>query len=122
MIRASKVLLPIDDLKLRLSTCSWCPQWTEEFRFHSTRRWRFDLCWPQEKIAMECEGGTWIAGRHSRGGGYESDCEKYIEALLLGWIVLRVTPRQIQEGKAEEWLKKVFKRKEIESEALGNSL
>jgi very-short-patch-repair endonuclease len=64
---------------------------TPEFRFHPKRRWRFDFAWPAEKIAVECEGGTWSGGRHTRGKGYEGDCEKYNEAVILGWRVLRFT-------------------------------
>lgn len=71
-----------------------------EFRWHPTRRWRFDFAWPSILIAVEVEGGTWSGGRHVRGGGFEADCEKYNEAALAGWIVLRVTGSMIKEGRA----------------------
>ena len=29
-----------------------------EYKFHDTRRWRFDMAWPRLKIAAEVEGGT----------------------------------------------------------------
>ena len=71
-----------------------------EHRFHPTRRWRFDLAWPNLLIACEVEGGTWNGGRHTRGSGFEADCEKYNAATLLGWSVLRVTGKMIRDGRA----------------------
>jgi very-short-patch-repair endonuclease len=71
-----------------------------EFRFHSTRKWRFDFAWPALRIAAEVEGGTWSGGRHTRGSGFEGDCEKYNAAALAGWTVLRFTRRQITNGDA----------------------
>lgn len=62
-----------------------------EYRFHPTRRWRFDLAWVDQKLAVEFEGGTWVFGRHNRPAGYEADVIKYNAALLLGWRVLRFT-------------------------------
>jgi very-short-patch-repair endonuclease len=66
-----------------------------EYVFAPPRRWRFDFCFPPVKIAVECEGGVWSGGRHTRGKGFEGDCEKYDQAVLQGWRVLRFTPSQI---------------------------
>lgn len=74
-----------------------------EFRFCS-RRWRLDMAWPEKMIACEVEGGIWTNGRHSRGKGFENDCYKYAEALLLGWQVLRVTTDMIKKGEALQYL------------------
>ena len=71
-----------------------------EHRFAPPRRWRFDFAWPDRKVAVEVEGGTFIAGRHSNGAGFEADCVKYAEAALMGWLVLRVTPHMIEDGRA----------------------
>ena len=75
-----------------------------EYRFHPTRRWRFDFAWPEILVAVEIEGVVWGGtGRHQRAKGYETDCEKYNEALLLGWRVLRVTQGQVRDGRALNW-------------------
>lgn len=82
---------------------------TREHRFHPKRRWRFDFCWPDQKLAVEVEGGTWGGGRHTRGAGYEADCEKYAEAMCLGWRVLRVTGTQVKRGEAVAWLVRLIR-------------
>ena len=71
-----------------------------EYRFHPTRKWRFDLCLPSCMVAVEQEGAVWTGGRHTRGSGYLKDMEKYNEAAILGWFVLRFTPEQIRNGTA----------------------
>jgi len=71
-----------------------------EFRFHPPRRWRFDFAFLDQKIAVECEGGTWTGGKHTRGKGFALDCEKYNQASLDGWTLLRFTGDQIRSGQA----------------------
>ena len=66
-----------------------------EYTFALPRRWRFDYAWPCERDALEVEGGVFIGGRHSRGVGQMRDMEKYNRAVLLGWRVLRVVPRDL---------------------------
>lgn len=72
----------------------------QEHRFHESRRWRFDLAWPDLRLACEVDGGSWIGGRHTSGAGFEADCEKLSNAAAAGWRVLRVTPRMIDDGRA----------------------
>jgi very-short-patch-repair endonuclease len=74
-----------------------------EHRFHHTRRWRFDFCWPlnHHKIAVEINGGQWVNGRHNRAGqGYENDLEKLSYAAAYGWCVLQFTPQQLNNDPA----------------------
>lgn len=70
------------------------PEPVKEYRFHPTRRWRFDWAWPDHKVALEVEGGAYINGRHTRGAGFIHDMQKYNEAALHGWLLIRVTPKQ----------------------------
>jgi very-short-patch-repair endonuclease len=80
-----------------------------EYRFHQTRKWRFDFAYVPQRIAIEVDGGVFVGGRHSRGSGVEDDCEKYAEALVLGWRILRVTPRMVKDGRAVRWTEQLLK-------------
>ena len=82
-----------------------------EYKFIKNRRFRFDFAWPDLKIAVEVEGGTYRYGRHQRPGGYENDCVKYSLAALLGWKVVRVTSGMITDGRAEALLECAFGRR-----------
>lgn len=66
-----------------------------EHRFHPTRKWRFDFAWPDVKVALESEGGAWVQGAHGRGKHFAADAEKYNEAALAGWLVVRVLSGQL---------------------------
>ena len=81
---------------------------TPQYRFAPPRRWTFDLAWPERLLAMEVEGGIWTRGRHTRGKGYEKDCEKYNEAALRGWRVLRATTGQVGRGEALTWIERAL--------------
>lgn len=78
------------------------PRKSRARRRPAVRRWRFDLAFESLKLAIEVEGGVWVAGRHTRGSGYVKDLEKYNAAALLGWRVLRVTTQQVTNGYAAE--------------------
>ena len=80
------------------------PEPQREYEFHPTRRWRFDFSWIHCRLAVEVEGAVWTRGRHTRGGGFIADCEKYNHAALLGWRVLRVTAEMIDDGRAIDWI------------------
>lgn len=85
------------------------PKLESEFKFHDVRRWRFDFALPSQRIAIEIEGGVWSGGRHSRGAGFTQDCEKYLEAALLGWRVVRLVPAQVTEpvlARILEWVRR----------------
>jgi very-short-patch-repair endonuclease len=71
-----------------------------EYRFHPTRKWRFDFAWPQQMVAVEVDGGEWMRGHHWRPKGVASDREKDIAADRLGWTVLHFTGSQVECGAA----------------------
>lgn len=62
-----------------------------EFVFHPVREWRFDVAWPDQKVAIEIQGGTYsrVRGAHSRPRGQSRDFEKINAAQLAGWRVIQ---------------------------------
>lgn len=87
------------------------PEPVSEYRFAPPRRWRFDLAWPRCKVALEIEGGVFKrggGGRHNRGAGFRNDLEKYSEAAVRGWKVIRVLPEQLCELRTIEWVERAL--------------
>lgn len=92
------------------------PDGEPEYRFAVTigRRWAFDWCWPTYRVAFEREGGefrpvncpacghrkTVFVSRHHSRDGLEADATKYNQAAVMGWLVIRATPRMIRDGRA----------------------
>lgn len=84
-----------------------------EYRFAKPRRWRFDFAWPDERLAVECEGGVYSRGRHVRPSGFKADAEKYNAAAMLGWTVLRYTAESIEDGTAIAAIRAMLETKEV---------
>ncbi len=82
-----------------------------EYQFHPTRRWRFDYLF-DGWLAVEIEGGAFAGGRHTRGAGFRRDLEKYNEAAILEFVVLRFLPEQIASGEAFAVLKRALSAQE----------
>jgi hypothetical protein len=79
-----------------------------EVKFHPTRAWRFDVAWSSLKIAIEVQGGTWRAGRHSRGAGQHKDWEKINEAQALAWAILQFDPQDVLAGRFVELVRRLL--------------
>jgi hypothetical protein len=62
------------------------------------RDWRADFAYPERRILIECEGGTYTHGGHVRGARYREDCTKYNAAQSLGFRVYRVTTDMVRDG------------------------
>jgi len=85
------------------------PEATREFKFHPSRKWRFDFAWPDRKIAVEIDGGTGnIRGRHVRPAGFRSDCKKNNAATLLGWRILRGDSTMVRDGSLLAFVEKLL--------------
>ena len=79
------------------------PRPEQEYPFQGlsgSRRWRWDLAWPDRMLAVERQGSTWTGGRHTRGAGYRNDAIKSAEGQILGWIVIHVTTDMLKDGTA----------------------
>jgi len=54
-----------------------------------------DWAWPEQRVALEIDGGVWVRGAHGRGTGIVRDQEKGREAAALGWRILRCQPKEL---------------------------
>ena len=99
------------EFALWLRTEPSIPEPQTEWRFRPTRRWRFDMVWLDQKVAVEIEGITHYGngiGRHQSAKGFVADCEKYEAALLDGWRVYRVPGTWIRDGNDSVWRPQVM--------------
>lgn len=82
-----------------------------EFRFHEVRKWRFDFCWLDLKVAVEYQGLNWKGGGnsgHQSIDGMRNDCEKFTEASLSGWTLILITAETVNNGQAVEWVRRAL--------------
>ena len=98
---------PEDTLALHIRAHK-LPEPVREYRFHPERQWRFDFAWPEQRLAVEVEGGIHTGGRHVRGTGYERDISKYNAATLMGWTLLRFSARMVRSGEAIKTIRQVL--------------
>ena len=77
-----------------------------EFMFARPRKWRADYRVRGSRVLVEFEGGLFAKGKqgHSSVSGILRDIEKYNTAALLGWLVIRVTPKHVVSGEALKWI------------------
>ena len=88
------------------------PGLMREFVFHPERKWRADFAHVESRTLIEIEGGIHIfgGGRHNRSAGFIADAEKYLEAFLAGWSVVRLTAPQITAPNIERIIRRVSER------------
>ncbi len=88
-----------DELEWHLQAASI--SYAREYPFARPRRFRADF-FVYPDLLIEVEGGVWSGGRgrHTSGAGFTRDCEKYNEAVLRGYRVLRFTTEQVSSGLA----------------------
>jgi len=79
------------------------------------RRYRFDMAIPGAKVALEIHGGAFITrkdggtgGAHHSIEGRARDMAKGNLAAVLGWIVIEVSPKEVSDGTAYQWLTKAL--------------
>ena len=87
----------------------------KEFRFHPTRKWRFDYAFPSLRVAVEVDGGVWTGGRHINPAGYVNDMEKLNTAASMGWLVLRITTDDRFASKTYELINNTLEQRKKES-------
>jgi very-short-patch-repair endonuclease len=110
---------PLEEKLLDQIAAAGLPMPVTQFKFQSEQLWTkhnpprltlwwFDLCWPRYRLVVEVDGATWANGRHNRGAGYESDCEKCGEAGERDWTVLRFTGLMVKDGRAIARIRRII--------------
>jgi hypothetical protein len=84
-------------------------QYEREYKFCPGRRWRADF-YIKPMILVEVEGlvQPWRKSRHTTNDGYSDDCEKYCEAEILRFNVLRFTQKHIKSGWALQTIERLI--------------
>jgi very-short-patch-repair endonuclease len=74
------------------------------------RLYRLDNAYPEFKIGIEVDGGTLSKERsgHSTGTGLARDREKSTLLATLGWLLIRVTPKELMTLKTIELIKVIL--------------
>jgi hypothetical protein len=80
-----------------------------ELAFHPDRKWRFDMAWGQEKVALEVQGGIWGGGRHTRGAALLKEWEKLNTAAADGWRILYCQPDDLLTAQTANYIKNALK-------------
>jgi hypothetical protein len=100
------------------------PEPVAEYQFHPERKWKFDWLF-EGLVAVEKEGGIYGKGKpcvmckrrppgaHSSIERLKSDMEKYNEAAMAGFLLIRVLPEQIEDGSAFALIKRALEMAEI---------
>jgi very-short-patch-repair endonuclease len=89
----------LERIFLKMVSIHKLPQPVREYNFHN---FRFDFCWPQIKVAVEIDGGTFNGGAHVKGKGYQRDCIKSNLAHLENWVILRADREMVVGTKESE--------------------
>lgn len=79
-----------------------------QFAKHRTgKKFEGDAVFLPYKLIVEIQGGIWMrgGGAHSRPMNIERDVEKQQHALVLGFALLPVTPKDVKNGRAIELTK-----------------
>jgi len=81
-----------------------------EFYFCTERQFRIDYAIPQNKIAIEQEGGIFMKGNsgHSSGTGIARDMEKNNLLVSKGWRLIRRQPNEMLTIETVEILKSII--------------
>jgi hypothetical protein len=83
------------------------PIYEYEFARSIGRNWRWDMCW-EGWLALECQGGIFIGGRHVQGAALLKEQEKINNGVLLGWSCMFCTPADLNSGAIFPLIKKAL--------------
>ena len=65
------------------------------------RKWRSDIAFPAERVAIEIDGGLWNYGRHNRAASMLTDMEKGNGYAARNWVVFHMPWEWIDGGRRD---------------------
>jgi very-short-patch-repair endonuclease len=96
----------LEELLAQQLTLAGLGDFVTQFKAVEGRRFAWDFSWPEQRLLVEVQGGTFARGKmgHSSGVGLHRDMEKANLATLAGWRVLSVADHHIKGGQALLWI------------------
>ena len=86
-------------------------EFEHQFAKERGRKYRLDLALPALKIGLEVHGGAYVrragggtGGAHHTIEGRARDMAKGNLAAVMGWIVIEVSPNEVADGTAFDWI------------------
>ena len=73
------------------------PAYVIELPVVEDRKFRFDYAWPNEWVALELQGGIYLAGKggHVAPKRFRNDCDKFNRAVCAGWRPCKLATGQV---------------------------
>lgn len=130
--KTAKAEKPSDAFDFQLRSYG-LPAFVREHQFAKEklgRRWALDFACMQYMLAVEIEGivvqrvhiatlgangrvvktepQLIVRGRHASVDGFNQDAIKYASAAMLGWTLIRFTPKQVKDGVAIDYTQRVL--------------
>lgn len=89
------------------------PVVTREWKFHPTRKWRFDFALLEKQIAFEVQGGLYDSDKgHRAFASVQRDYEKFNAAMILGWKVFQLSSPMLKDAEYMQKLVDFCRRRE----------
>ena len=82
--------------------------YVRQYRAIKGRKFAWDFAFPDERLLVEINGGTYTVGAHSTGKGIARDYEKSNLAQLQGWRCLSFDGKAVRSGEAVEVVRKAL--------------
>ena len=82
--------------------------YVRQYRAIKGRKFAWDFAFPDERILVEINGGTYTVGAHSTGKGIARDYEKSNLAQLQGWRCLAFDGKAVRSGVAVEMVRRAL--------------
>jgi len=73
-----------------------------------------DFAWPDRRVCVEIQGGSWTRGAHTRGAGYAKDRMLNNKRQLAGWIVLEFTSDHLDADEAVPVVARALEKREAQ--------